>query len=135
MTQKQRYQILLNYVRENGLKVHHIKMTNTDGQYDSETGLIEISTRIKDTNRGSFILLHEYGHYIEYRDKLFPNFFRGFGKFTKRGMREVIFAEVYAYEFAQKMMTGLGVECEPYELTPDGFKEFKTFWKKYYFIS
>lgn len=96
MTIKETYKKLVRQFRAEGLKIYHKKQgKDTGGSYDADTKIIEIDPGFKETKKGIFILLHEYQHYIQHKNKQFKWFFqnRGLSEVTDKKMAEVFAAE------------------------------------------
>ena len=103
MTTKGKYEKLVRRLRAEGLKIYHKKQgKDTGGSYDASTKIIEIDPVFRNSKKGIFILLHEYQHYLQHKNKKFKWFFRnrGLSKVTKERMGEVFAAEENASELA-----------------------------------
>jgi hypothetical protein len=103
MTTKEKYEKLVRRLRAEGLKIYHKKQgKDTGGSYDASTKIIEIDPVFRNSKKGIFVLLHEYQHYLQHKNKKFKWFFRnrGLSKVTPEKMAEVFAAEKNASELA-----------------------------------
>jgi hypothetical protein len=129
-----KYDVIVDYLRARGMKVRHRPMVLTDGLYDPETEIITVASQLKGTILGCYVAYHEYGHHLQKKQKIFGKFMRGYGRYNKKDMDEVILAERHASTFSKRMLRGMGIKFNPPDLDDKNLPEFLEFWKKHYFL-
>lgn len=133
---KEKYQEILFDIRAKGYIVRHKKLPkDIAGFFNSDTWKIEIDSSLRETLEGCYCLCHEFSHLQQIRYNEFMIFHKLSNKeeFTEEKFREVVAAEVDAARRAQKMLKQYNIYYTPEELTKKGLKDYKIFWRKYYF--
>ena len=69
------YNQIVHFVRCNGAKIRHKKLTHNFGLTDSDTGRITVDSGIRNTHKGCFVLLHEYIHFLQLKQPKYKSFF------------------------------------------------------------
>jgi len=129
------YTLLLKTFRGEGVKIIHRKLNGAGGLYCPVKDLVTISSEYKETLEGCYYLCHERSHWQQARYNEFPEFFKMKAKqpFNEEIFEQIIDAEMDAVKRANVMLKMFGIPFSPPELTKEGFKNAKEFWKKHYF--
>ncbi len=130
---KSPYNSILRYIKAKGVRVFHRALKDTGGLFDYKKVIITISKEFRNTWAGCGLLLHEFQHFIDWREGKFRKFFETKLDYTPENVDLVIKAETSAVNGAIKMLKMWGVDYSPEETTQTGYDKSIKFWIKYYF--